>query len=85
MTTSTHLNPAAAVKAAFNYLKSVSPDVDKFSNFRVEEILRDKALSYIITLGYDVAGEFGFDRKRAYKEFKVAPDGNVEWMKIKKV
>lgn len=83
---STKPNPAAAaVKSAYEYLTSVSPDVARYTNFRVEEILRNKNGGYVITLGYDVVGEFGFDRKREYKEFKVNDDGSVESMKIKAI
>jgi hypothetical protein len=79
------ITPSEAVKAAFDYLKTVSPDSSKFSNFRVEEIAKDKDGGFTLTLGYDIAGEFGFDTKRELKQFRVAQNGDVEWMKIRKV
>jgi len=85
MPASTPITPSVAVKAAFDYLKTVSPDSSKFTNFRVEEIARDEDGGFTLTLGYDVAGEFGFDTKRELKQFRVAQNGDVEWMKIRKL
>lgn len=76
---------SAAVKAAYQYLLKVSPDASRFSNFRVEEISLDSIGdgSFLITLSYEIAGDFGFDKKKEYKDFKVQSDGNVAWMKIR--
>lgn len=71
-----------AVKKAFEYLKSVSPDAEKFSNFRVEEIILGPS-GYKVTLGYDITGEFGFDKKREFKQFEIENDGEVKSMTIK--
>ncbi len=79
------ITPNLAVKAAFDYLKTVSPNPRKFTNFRVEEIARDEDGGFTLTLGYDIAGEFGFDTKRELKQFRVKSDGVVEWMKIRTI
>lgn len=76
---------AKAVRSAFDYLLKVSPAPSKFSNFRLEEIQIDKEGYFHITLSYDVTGEFGFDRQREFKDFKVKKDGTVDSMKIRKV
>ena len=79
-------SPASiAVNAAFTYLKQVSPNSSKFTNFRVEEIKKDGDHGYTLTLSYEVVGEFAFDREKEYKEFKVNSDGVVESMQIRKV
>lgn len=76
-----------AVQTAYQYLISVSPvPKDYFSNFRLEEITENKDGKFIITLSYDVQGDFAFDKKREYKEFEVAKNGEtVLSMKIRKV
>ena len=75
-----------AVKTAFNYLKTVSPNFGDFSNFRLEEITTGKIGDFSITLSYDTKGEFTFDKKREYKDFKVDKTGeNVLSMKIRKI
>lgn len=75
-----------AVQTAFNYLRTVSPTFGEFSNFRLEEILTDKDGNFSITLSYDTKGEFTFDVKREYKDFKVDKTGEtVLSMKIRKV
>lgn len=80
-----NIDATSAVKTAYEYLIQVSPTANKFSNFRLEEIQQDKVGNHLIILSYDVAGEFGFDKQREYKNFKVTKDGNVEWMKIHKL
>lgn len=79
------IDPTTAVKTAYEYLMKVSSTGSKLSNFRVEQVERYKKENYIITLGYDVEGQFGFDKKREYKDFKITKDGKVEWMKIHKL
>jgi len=82
MTTNPTIDSAGAVKAAYEYLMKASPAANKLSNFRLEEISVDENKDFLITLSYDVVGEFGFDKQREYKKFKVIKDGSVEWMKI---
>lgn len=80
------VDSSGAVKAAFEYLKSVAPNASRFTNFRLEEIQSDASGDFILTLSYEITGDFGFDKQKEYKEFKVKQvDGMVEWMKIKKV
>lgn len=74
-----------AVRAAYEYLMAASPDPNRFSKFMVEEIRVDEKKNYLITLSYEMAGEFGFDRKRELKDFSVKRDGTVLWMKIRKL
>ncbi|MBI4079216.1 MAG: hypothetical protein HY429_02875 [Candidatus Levybacteria bacterium] len=75
-----------AVETAFNYLKEVSPNFGDFSNFRLEEVTVSKSGDFSITLSYDTKGEFTFDRKREYKDFKVDKTGKtVLSMKIRKI
>lgn len=76
-----------AVEAAYKYLLSVSPVPGSyFSNFRLEEITNDKDGNFLITLSYDMQGEFVFDKKREFKEFKVDKNGEtVISMKIHKI
>lgn len=77
---------AHAVKIAYEYLLNVSPDPSKLSNFRVEELQLDQDKNYLVTLSYDLAAEFVFDKKREYKDFLInAADSTVTWMKIRKV
>jgi hypothetical protein len=79
------IEPAAAVKAAFEYLTKISPNATKFTSFRVEEMETNKEGGYTLTLSYEITGEFGFDKTKEYKQFKVTNEGTVEWMKIRKV
>lgn len=75
-----------AVQTSFNYLKEVSPNFGDFSNFRLEEITTGKSGDFSITLSYDTKGEFTFDRRREYKDFKVDKTGKtVLSMKIRKL
>ncbi len=76
------IDAAAAVKTAYDYLLKVSPNSSAFSNFRLEEIRQDDAQDFVLVISYDEAGDFGFDRKKQYKEFKIVDDGKSEWMKI---
>lgn len=81
----TNTDSSIAVKTAYDYLLNASPSASKMSNFRLEEISTDTDDDFLITLSYDEAGEFGFDKRREYKEFKVKKTGVVVWMKIKKL
>lgn len=81
----TNIDSSAAIKAAYEYLLKVAPDAQRFSNFRVEELQTDKNKDYLVTLSYEIAGDFGFDKKKEYKDFKVTKEGVIEWMKIRKV
>jgi hypothetical protein len=78
------IDSAAAVKVAFEYLNKVSPNANRFGNYRLEEIKTDENKDYVLVISYDEAGEFGFDRQKQYKQFKIVEDGRVEWMKIYK-
>jgi len=73
------------VMAAFHYLADVTPPTQKISDVRVEEIQpMEEAGSQFwkVVLSYDNVGEFPFDKKREYKEFKVNDaDGRVMYMK----
>lgn len=80
------VDSAGAVKAAYEYLLKVAPNANRFANFRLEEIQSDANNDFILTLSYDIAGDFGFDKQRELKEFKVKKEsGEVEWMKIRKL
>jgi len=81
----TAIDSKAAVKAAYDYLMQVSPTPSRFSNFRLEEINIDGQKDYLVTLSYEEAGDFGFDKRKEYKDFKVGKDGTVVWMKIRKI
>ena len=73
------------VMAAFHYLAEVTPPTQKVSEVRVEEIRpfeEAKVNFWKVILSYDNVGEFPFDRKREYKEFKVDDtDARVIYMK----
>ena len=80
--------PREVVIAAYNYLAAVLPPTQKISDVRVEELQPVKGVAEIdkmwwkVVLSYDNLGEFPFDKKREYKEFKVVDeDGKVEYMK----
>lgn len=79
------VDATAAVKAAYQYLLKVSPDASRFGNFKLEEISPDEPGDFLITLSYEIAGDFGFDKKKEYKDFKVQKDGSVAWMKIRTI
>jgi hypothetical protein len=70
------------VMAAFHYLADVTPPTQKISDVRVEEVQpldEEGSQFWKVVLSYDNVGEFPFDRKREYKEFKV-DDANVRVM-----
>lgn len=79
------IDSKAAVKVAYDYLVKVSTSPNRFSNFRLEEINTDEQKDYLVTLSYEEAGEFGFDKQKVYKDFKVGKNGTVLWMKIRKL
>lgn len=79
------IDSTAAVKTAYEYLVKVSPNSERFSSFRLEEISTDESKDFLITISYEVAGDFGFDKKKEYKDFKVTKTGIVEWMKIRTI
>lgn len=62
--------PRDIVLAAFNYLANVIPPTQKITDVRVEE-LEPSDDAWKVVLSYDNVGEFPFDKKREYKEFKV--------------
>lgn len=73
------------VLATFTYLSEVTPPTQKVSDVRVEEIQpfdEGGKTFWRIILSYDNVGQFAFDRKREYKEFKVRDeDARVVYMK----
>lgn len=74
------------VTSAYKYLQEVSPNADKFTNLRVEEISKDESGDWSVTLGYEIVGDFPFEKTKELKEFKVTDsDGVVQSMKIKKL
>ncbi|OGF59298.1 hypothetical protein A3C05_03475 [Candidatus Giovannonibacteria bacterium RIFCSPHIGHO2_02_FULL_45_40] len=80
---------AKIVRAAHVYLVNVliasGTPTDKVSGFRVEELSLDEGTkNYKVTLSYEMAGDFQFDKKREYKDFEITPDGKVLSMKIRK-
>jgi len=82
----TAIDSGAAVKSAYEYLVKISPNASRFGNLRLEEIQTDEAGDYLLTLSYEVAGDFGFDKQKELKDFKVAKEGGtVVWMKIRKI
>ena len=75
-----------AVQSAYQYLLQISAGTVVLANFRVEEVNLDSAKRFLITLSYDIQGEFAFEKKREYKEFQVSSDGEtVLSMKIRKI
>lgn len=77
--------PKEIVMAAFHYLADITPPTQKISDVRIEEvqpIQEAGAQFWKVVLSYDNMGEFPFDKKREYKEFKVDDiDGRVIYMK----
>ena len=71
------------VRAAYAYLQSVA-QAQKIAEVRIEELEpMDKNNFWKVVLSYDAIGEFAFDKKREYKEFKIdAYTGEVIYMKI---
>jgi hypothetical protein len=74
-----------AVKKAYEYLLTVSPEANKYSAFRVEEVKLDAEKNHLITLSYEFSGEFPFDKTRVYKDFVVNQEGIILSMSIRKV
>jgi hypothetical protein len=73
------------VMASFHYLADVTPPTQKISDVRIEEVQpteEGEHQFWKVVLSYDNVGEFPFDKKREYKEFKVDDvDGRVIYMK----
>ncbi len=63
------------VLAAYKYLAEITPPTQKISDVRIEEVepLPEESGSFHwkVILSYDNLGEFPFDKKREYKDFKV--------------
>lgn len=81
--------PKEVVLAAYHYLAEVTPPTQRISEVRVEEVKpMDDAIGkiWLVMLSYDNTGDFPFDKKREYKEFKVADDerGVLSMEQIKK-
>lgn len=80
------LDQTKAVNAAYQYLQSVTTPATRISNVRVEEVVKEEGSEdWKVTLSYDAVGEFAFDRKKEYKDFKINESGLVVWMKIRNV
>ena len=80
------LSPKDIVMKAFGYLSEIASG-QKISEVRIEELeLTDESRFWNVVLSYDAIGEFPFEKKREYKEFKIdAKSGDVIYMKIKKI
>ncbi len=76
--------PQEIVKLAYDYMVSVVGS-SVIKNGRVEELEMIEANKfYRVVLSYETVGQFPFESKKEYKEFKMnAEDGTVEYMKIK--
>ncbi len=65
-------SPREIVNAVYFYLKAVIPENQKIAEPRVEQLEPvEKEDFWKVVLSYDVIGDFAFDKKREYKEFKV--------------
>lgn len=74
--------PQEIVKIAYEYMLSVVGS-SMISNPRVEELEKDNDF-WIVVLSYESIGQFPFENKKEYKEFKIkSDDGTVAYMKIK--
>lgn len=80
------LSPKEIVVAAYEYLADVAAG-EKISQVRIEELeLVEEGKYWNVVLSYDAIGDFPFEKKREYKEFKIdAKNGSVLYMKIKKI
>jgi hypothetical protein len=76
--------PQEIVKLAYEYMISVVGP-SKIANTRVEELeMIEENKFYRVVLSYENVGQFPFENKKEYKEFKMnAEDGAVVYMKIK--
>ena len=76
--------PKEIVEVAYNYLISVTSGKG-IANPRVEEIEQiEENKFWRVVLSYEAIGQFPFENKKEYKEFKInAEDGTVIYMKIK--
>jgi len=75
-------SPKEVVLASFHYLAEIAPPTQKISEVRVEEVRQpneaDEKKIWLVVLSYDNMGDFPFDKKRVYKEFKVSDqDGSI--------
>ena len=82
------MTPSNIVQAAYKYLAEVTKG-QKISEVRVEELepaVEGKKKFWNVVLSYDAVGDFPFEKKREYKEFRIDDEnGLVVSMKIKKV
>ena len=83
--------PQEIVRAAYTYMTDImGPQANKVSNARVEELEQQKTEEdgkkiWSVVIGYDIMGDFPFEKTREYKQFRVDAEGVVLDMKIKKV
>ena len=76
--------PQEIVKIAYDYMISVV-GASTIKNARVEELEKiEEDKFYRVVLSYETIGQFPFESKKEYKEFKIdAEDGTVDYMKIR--
>lgn len=81
--------PQEIVSAAYKYMSDVMhAQISKISNVRVEELtnrMEEGKKIWNVVLGYDIAGDFPFEKTRELKQFRVDDEGIVLDMKIKKI
>ncbi len=79
--------PREIVQKAFDYLANITPPTQKISEVRVEELQPFQPFTeggenfWKVVLSFDNVGQYPFDKKREYKEFKVSEEGEVIYMK----
>ncbi len=77
--------PKEIVMAAFHYLADITPPTQKISDVRIEELQPSEEAGtefWKVVLSYDNVGEYPFDKKREYKEFRINDaDSRVLYMK----
>ena len=76
--------PQEIVNIAYEYMVSVV-GASAVKAVRVEELEKIEADAfYRVVLSYETVGQFAFESKKEYKEFKInVEDGGVAYMKIK--
>jgi hypothetical protein len=81
--------PQEIVNAAYKYMSEImQAQISKVSNVRTEEltfVTEGGKKIWNVVLGYDILGDFPFEKNREYKQFRVDDEGAVLDMKIKKV
>ena len=73
-------SPRDIVMAAYTHLAEITTPTQKISDVRIEELqpLKEGAEDFwSVVLSFDNTGEYPFDKKREYKQFKVTTEGVV--------